>query len=260
LETITQDDCDDFIKAMVTPRSTGASITAIRALHAYGELVTYDTFAEGFRPWGTRTASSTARAVRPTPLENKTPPIPDRVFAPLVAASLHLVETIAPDADAALAHLAPLEAVKSTRGGTAPDFDARLDAYLQSLRSEGRSIPTTDGDGRRNHIDMSMIALHLGMQEPRHLRRDDRRSKILAAANDLGTGPGGLYGVRPGSEFSRESLSRTIRAILFACYIIVASLSGMRTSELAEIRRGWGVSARGARIGSSEVPRDCQAH
>jgi integrase len=235
LRTVTQAHCDAFIQTL-KPKTRHIAITAMRAFADYGPVLTYDEYPRGFRPFGDKTAAAASAVPRLGRSENRTPPIPDRVLAPLLAACLHLVENVAPDVAAATEHRARLQAVEAApHGGRAPDFDSRLDEYLSTLRRQGRPVPALDD---RSGINLGTVALHLGMRERRSLQRADRQSKLLDAARELGTAPGGLYGVRPRVEFTPTSLGEATHAVRTACLVVVAALSGMRHSELAEILRG----------------------
>lgn len=230
LRTVTQSVSDGFLST-ITPESRHIAISALRVFADYEPLLTYGGYADGFRPWGTLSAAAASGQPRLGEAGNKTPPIPDRVLAPLLAACLHIVDHVGPDVRSAQQELARLRAIEAPRGGVPTDFDAKLDEYLAELLMQGRPVPCVPSGA----INASMVALHIGMRDATALNRADRWSKITEAAEVVGTGVGGLRGARPGVEFDLRGLTTTSLVVRTACFIVVAALSGMRHSELAAI-------------------------
>lgn len=237
LATVTQTTCDGFLKT-ITPDSRHIAITAIRAFADYGPALTYDRYAADFRPWGDLSAKSASEQPGLGDAGNKTPPIPDRVFAPLLAACLLLVQELGPDLIAARAELARLTAIPSSRGSVRVDFDARLDDYLAAARRDQRAIPQAQRSYGRSHaIDLPMVALNISLRDQSALLRPDRWAKLTQAADELGLARTGLNTPGTRFSFSRSMISHMTRVVSTACYVVVAALSGMRSSELAAIER-----------------------
>ncbi|WP_448059068.1 hypothetical protein [Cellulomonas hominis] len=239
LRLVTQDVCNAFL-ATITPDCRHIAISALRVFSDYGSLLTHDKYAPEFRPWGTQSAASASGVPQLGKASNKTPPIPDRVFAPLLAACLHIVEHLGPDVLAATAQLDRLTSIPPTPRGAAPipSFDARLDDYLSALRGARRLFPGLRGSDGQLKPNLQTVALHLGLRDAKVLRQPRRWAKIQGAVDDLGLGVGGLYGLRPDVEFDRWGLTRARLVVQIACTIVVAALSGMRHSELGAIAPG----------------------
>lgn len=233
LRTVTQSTCDAFLTT-ITPESRHIAISALRVFADYEPLLTYGGYVDGFRPWGTMSAVAASGQPGLGDANNKTPPIPDRVFAPLLAACLHIVEQVGQDAQSAQQELARLRAIEAPRGGVPRDFDARLDEYLATLVASGRPVPSVPSGA----INASMVALQIGMRDGTALNRPDRWTKITETAAVVGTVVGGLRGARPGVEFDLRGLTTATAVVRTACLIVVAALSGMRHSELAAIGPG----------------------
>jgi len=237
LSSVDQGTCEAFLTT-ITPDSRHIAISAMREFEVYGELLSLDRYSPDFRPWGTLSAAAGSGQPGLGRAKKKTPPIPDRVFSPLLAACLHIVEVVGADVASATDHLGVLNAIPHAGwGGVRPDFDSRLDDYLASLRADGRPVPTSSRF-KEPSPSLQAIALHLGMRDGTALNVPDRMAKIQAAVEAVGLGVGGLYGARPGIEFDLDTLRTTRRVVHTACMIVVAALSGMRYSELAEIEPG----------------------
>src|SRR6266536_2516141 len=74
-----------------SPATRRAAVLAILELNNYRELFTTDRYPAGLRPWGGASASSVAEFTKSG--ENKTPPVPQRVLQPMLAAALYLTGT-----------------------------------------------------------------------------------------------------------------------------------------------------------------------
>ncbi len=75
-----------------SPATRRAAVLAILELNNYRELFTTDRYPAGLRPWGGASASSVAEFTKSG--ENKTPPVPQRVLQPMLAAALYLTGTL----------------------------------------------------------------------------------------------------------------------------------------------------------------------
>lgn len=237
LKTIAQSTCDGFLST-ITPESRHIAITALRDFADYGSVLTYGGYTDGFRPWGAASAKSASGQTGLGDASNKTPPIPDSLFSPLLAACLYIVEEIGPTAHELMAQRDLLRASLSTWGGRRHNFDARLDDYLSLLRKESAPLPLARQDfGRTHQINLSMVALNIGMKDPQALLRPDRWTKLTSAADELGLAENGILIQGTGVSRSLKDIGALVRLVSTACYIVVAALSGMRHSELAAIER-----------------------
>ncbi|MGH2687479.1 MAG: hypothetical protein ACRDKW_01525, partial [Actinomycetota bacterium] len=264
LADLTQPHCDAWLAGRqqeVTTSTVLAEVSALRLFADYRTVLTLDVFAEGFRPWGSRTASHVAGWKSGG--ENATPVIPDDVLGPVLAGALFLVETAGPDVLAARAQWRAIHE-RATRPSPLT-IDERLSGYLAELRRAGRCLPALDsqhlsqlrGRGALNEADplhrvnLSVGAGSIGV-DSHSLVMPNRRPVLEAALEELGCAPGGISvpvtmvenPTRPGhrqpwhGEFSPWEVEDLGKLVLTACYIVVAALSGLRHGELAEMRRG----------------------
>lgn len=262
LADVTQAHCDAWLAGRsVEVRRGGiqAEVIAIRRFADYGRLLSADAYRDGFRPWGAKTASQLA-GTRPRE-ENRTPVIPDEIFGPLLAGALFLVRVAGPDVLAAQAEWRRLQHTEPQSSSV----DVRLARYLAKLRREGRSLPelhqrhldhqrgrgVLDEDDPLHRVNLRLVERHIGCY-PGAVRRGGRRAVMEGALGELGCRDGGLHTVptavadpadptcsrpwHPG--FSPFDLEDMASLVLTACYLVVAALSGLRHSELAEMRRG----------------------
>ncbi|MEX1078028.1 MAG: hypothetical protein WED09_02840 [Homoserinimonas sp.] len=81
------------------------------------------------------------------------------------------------------------------------------------------------------------MALNIGMKDPQALLRPDRWTKLLDAADELGLAENGIRVEGAGVSQSLKAVAALLQLVSTACHIVVASLSGLRHSELAAIER-----------------------
>jgi integrase len=273
LGDVTQDHCDRYLAERRLRRdATGTVIgtfeesvarvaaATIIELASYGELLSADRYPDGFTPWNGR-SSSQVSGMRP-PTENKTPVVSQVVLQPLLAAALYMTTTIAPhlvllppqvqqrrQEDARLGEAAPdiglikdalrrhvrdgepLEAVRDVtvrarlRQGWSPD-DPLLAVSLPALAREAgthriRAAPLSDV---RPLIEQAVAAV--GTAKPW-----GRQAGHVPLAGDAGTVPWTL----PLDERDIRDLAGYAHT---ASLLLVATLTGMRASEMMELRHG----------------------
>lgn len=262
LAEVTQAHCDAWLagrRVEVQRSAAQADVIAVRRFADYGPILSADAYRDGFRPWGDATASQVV-GTHPHQ-ENRTPVIPDEIFGPLLAGALFLVRVAGPDVLAAQAEWDRLQ----RRRSNAAAMDANLRRYLARLRREGRRLPglhqrhldhqrgrdVLDEADPLHRVNLKLIEAHVGAY-PGSLRRRGRRQLVERALAELGCGDGGLLTVpasvadpaepeaarpwHPG--FSPFDLEDMASLVVTAGYLVVAALSGLRHSELAEMRRG----------------------
>ena len=221
-----------------------------------------------FEPWHGRKPAQVA-GYRFRVEENRTPRIPEAIIKPLLAWSLKYVTVFAPDILAARREVLALEQhhkALSAGDALAPRNErrarrqARLHAYLDERRRQGRGIPAwPDRIGRAAPVSGSepplnwqLIYLHVGADA--NLQRsaggqpnDKMRRTVEAAANELGTEIGGMdtqISVDPDTgrpwrvRFDARALAIEERMLQAACYVVCAYLTGMRDSEVQAMRPG----------------------
>lgn len=263
LADVTQAHCDTWLVErleLVTRGTVRAEVADLRRFAEYRSVLSSDAYPLGFNPWGDKTPAQVA-GWRPS-AENATPVIPDDVFGPVLAGALFLVQVAGPDVLVARDELRSLR-VPATAGSA---IDERLVDYIAGLRRQGRQVPelhqrSLDEQKHRRVLDTAdplyrvnfgIIERHLGSGNGVIVSTPRRRDLVANAVAELGLALGGLdtapsevadptdpLTVRPWHrEFSPYDVAELASLVLTGCYIVVAALSGLRQSELAEMRRG----------------------
>lgn len=246
---------------------TTSLVTTIIDLAFYGELFSTDCYPPGWRPWAGKAAIIVSDA-RPAG-ENKTQPVPEEVVRPLLAAALYIVDTLG-------AHLPELRrqvrqraqenragSGRSALGGRHYDV-AALAAVLDQHIAEGRPLEKASDANlalrRAAGLDpgdpLSAVSLEAlarqagiwGFKSGRYapLLRDKVAQAVAAVGVEHPWGRGAaLVNNADGSgqvPWTLPAGEQTVRHLgdyaTTACIIVIASVSGMRTSELAELRVG----------------------
>ena len=279
LGDVTQDHCDRYLVerhlrrdaagtviGTMDPSSVRVAAAVIIELACYRELLSADRYRDGFTPWNDRSSSQVA-GMRP-PAENKTPVVGQELLQPLLAAALYVTGTIGPrllplsaqvrqrrreDADLSeapvppgrieqvLRHHAddgePLEAVMTTTvrirlsQGWSPD-DPLLDVSFPALAREAgvaRIRPARLAEARP--LIEQTLAL-VGTAKPW-----GRLAEHVPRADGAGTAPWTL----PLDDRDVRSLTGYAHT---ACLLLTAALTGMRASELMELRHGCRSTSR----------------
>lgn len=221
-----------------------------------------------FEPWHGRKSAEVA-GYRFRVEENRTPRIPEAIIKPLLAWSLKYVTVFAPDILAARHELLALqehhkvltaEDALAHRNERRTRRQARLHAYLDERRRQGRGIPAwPDRIGRAAPVsgfepplNWQLIYLHIGadanlQRSADGQRNDEMRRTVEGAASELGTEIGGMdtqISVDPDtgrpwrSRFDARALAIEERMLQAACYVVCAYLTGMRDSEVQAMRPG----------------------
>ncbi|RFZ14334.1 hypothetical protein VIMS_02682 [Mycobacterium marinum] len=255
----TQADADRFLDDLRTgqhrPGGVGLTATSVRGyvttLRLLRECQAVLPDALSFFPWAGRSASSVSGEVTHT--ENTTPPLPWETWAPLITASWAIVDRFSDDIIAATETRAILPKEPRGRAG-ANAYNALLDW------SEQRGLlPLHTGFGRTKHqrgeANTTLLERLLGINanvlnraHPQYM--PDAVALITKAAADPERATfGGLHVptavvTHPDGTTSTwvdelglgetEHLESVLRA---ACYVLIASLTGMRDSEIQELTR-----------------------
>lgn len=250
----TQSDTDAYLEAMklgqhrrdgtgTKPHSAKNLVELFKTIYD-ARLVIADPFS--FAPWGRRTSASLTQTVRAP--ENETPPLPWPTWAPLVAASWAFVSRYATDILAGLAALKRLP--EDPRGPTGP---AALDRF-DSWRRAGGRVPLHTGLGRgtgaqnRGELNKRLLLRLTGIGSAALNSATGGYNRALAERVDtLLNDPtacslGGLYQATvPASdtdltpwaaELGPEEVRHLVSALRGACYVLIASLTGMRDGEI----------------------------
>jgi hypothetical protein len=279
LGDVTQDHCDRYLAERRLRKDAAGTVigtleesvarvaaAVVIELASYGELLSADRYRDGFTPWNGRSSSQVA-GMRP-PTENKTPVVSQETLQPLLAAALYMTTTIAPHLtvlspqvqqrrhdDARLGEAAPdpglirealrrhikdgepLEAVRDVdvrsrlRQGWSPG-DPLLSVSLPALAREAGAARIRPAllAAIRPLVEQAVAAV--GVAKPW-----GRQAPPVPRADGAGTTP-----------WTQPLDERDIRDLVgyahTACLILTAALTGMRGSELMELRHGCRSSSR----------------
>ncbi|WP_327370714.1 site-specific integrase [Streptomyces sp. NBC_01217] len=233
-------------------------VAVIQELGYYTELFSVGGYAPTFRPWGRRTAYSVAGMVRQR--GNKTPPLSNDVFQPLVAAALYVVEVLAPhvvELQQQLQEMIPNRPGRNSKRpgwkvevGQAIDrhvqegdpFDVALDHVVAERLAYGWApddpllrvnlISLAHETGRHAFYSTWLPALRGRLEEAVRDVGVAKRWGRAAALVERADGRGSVPWTPPmNTTEARVQLSRARTA----CVIALAALTGMRKSELAEL-------------------------
>jgi integrase len=273
LGEVSQDDCDRYLAERCLRKDSAGAVTgtldesvarvaaaAIIELAHYRELLTADRYRGGFTPWNGRSSSQVA-GMRP-PAENKTPVVGQEILQPALAAALYLTATIGP-------HLVTLPPQvqqrrrEHARLNEAAIDPGRLQEVLRQHAATGLPLEATRDVSARARLqqgwDPADPLLHVSFTA---LAREAGAGRIrpapLAAARPLIEQTLALVGTakpwaRQAAHVSRADGAgmaawtlpldeRDIRDLAgyvhTACLLLTAALTGMRPSELMELRHG----------------------
>ncbi|MEU5093432.1 hypothetical protein [Streptomyces sp. NPDC020996] len=256
LDAVTQPVLDAYL---VHCRSEGLLTSSIRhrlqvisRLHLAAQAVVTDALV--ITPWNGRPLTRVIGVEPKRKHENETPRIPPNVIGPLVQAALFYVRTAAKDIINARAELTELEASVEDIHGLSLN---RLERYLHGLASDGRGVPVLDGVGRLVHLAGSPAYTYVMRKSGagRGVAGGVYDERIDRALELLGPEPGGMdtpiaphlqTGLPWRDRFSPAAVPHEERLLRTACYILIAYLSGMRDSEVKELRNDCHFTERSA--------------
>ncbi len=250
------------------PATRRAAAQVVVDLLNYGELFTADHLDPRLRPWGGASASAVA-GMPGGRHGNTTPPVDDTVLQPLLAAALYLVITLGPHV--AVLHEQVRQAGKvRSRTPRPPGPRARqknpaieLAAVLEGHRRSSEPLPELDDASRKDRIfhgwdpadpllavNLDAIARQAGFIQFEARWLPPLRSDIRTALRAVGTdrpwaraaaevaradSQGSLPWTTPLHRFEADALIGITRT---ATTVLTGAVSGMRSSELMELRTG----------------------
>lgn len=231
-------------------------IGVIVRLALCGGFLTHDRLE--IVPWRGRTPYVVAGVVEAT--ENATPRIPEDVLGGLLRWSLFYVEVAGADVLAAGAEIAAMEGRRQTPG---PPLE-KLRRWISDRRCAGRGIPAVFGHAKSGdggfavgdlRVNRPLVVRMAGLSEFDHVDTGLRHRLLEAAVEELGLELGGLdttmsenpsTGCPWRGPVTPQDLVVERRMLQAACYVVCAYLSGMRDSEVQELRRGCHEVSRSA--------------
>lgn len=261
LADTTEADLDDYCRHILDKPAASAAwkrkaLVAVQRLHAYRHFLPEHCRLPAPRPWGGANAAELADHPGPQLGENRTPRIHPDVMGPLLSAALLVVDTIAADlipvarrliALRQMAHQVAPDARRRTqrenqvsRWGTT---EQQLECFLPALQAHGHPLPGRR-EGRRTVLDLEGLAVAGWMEHdllqraPFHTRLDGSTlpiKKDLLRVTHFTPVEGKPWRDQP---VSAVELTRLLRQISTASFLVTAYLSGVRTGEALNLRRG----------------------
>lgn len=220
-------------------------VTALRLARDFGAALEHPLL---FRPWNGRTANEISGSSRA--LENATPPLGWATWAPLVAGSWAFVDRFSSDIIAAGEAKRELPREPTGPSGWEP---------FQKWFAEGGVLPLSTGVGQtpqergapNKRLLCRRLRVNANFANPAHHSYRPEATRIIAemAANPNRSEVGGLYtpsilvshedgSTSPWiSELGLGEYEHLISVLRGACYVIIASLTGMRDGEIQDMQR-----------------------
>jgi hypothetical protein len=248
-----------------SPGTRRAAAQAVIDLVNYRELFTADRPDPGLRPWGGATATAIAEMPSGRSM-NKTQPLSDDVLQPMLAAALYLASVIGPhavtlnqqvkEADRQHGRSAPGEFAKPARAPAA-EITRLLDRY----RHAGEPLPMLPGHVVSERlaagwqpadpllpVSLNILARQAGISQFSLRWLDELRCLLEETVSAVGIqemfardgalvdradGQGKVSWSPPLHRLEAVALAGVIRT---AAATVIAAVSGMRASELMELR------------------------
>ncbi|WP_063801649.1 hypothetical protein [Streptomyces curacoi] len=281
LEEVTQTLCEQYLEERswsvpepnkpqrrLAPDTLTEIVRCMKLVPLYSELLSTDRHRPGFTPWPGRTAASVVGAE--SGRANRVPPMPDHVLQPLLATCLYLVNDVGPH----LADLLDELRVDAAAAASLPRFTVdRLPAMrdvLVQMRAAHEPLPAIsaqkgavveeqDERGPLRYLAASRLGRRIGVRELSRSEPYQRLKEdpvLLELAVEVGFAGAWARNAAPIPRAdTKEPVPWTrpladgdveIMAgyVVTACLVLTCALSGMRTSELAEIAVGGRSSKR----------------
>lgn len=235
LHEVDQDWLDAWLDSVRHLDST-TQITRIglwRRIALYAPLLSFEGI--GFLPWGERSASRiTGHRAQ---VENKTPRIPEQIYGPAMRWAFFYIDYALDDV---LTSRRWLEASQRHR---APPWvsDERLGRYFAELKRDGKRVPTKADGEPAWFIIARESGLSIGVVRSRRARVEDAIAALGSSLLDEEQGWTSLPGCKApwrtglAGRIGRASI-REIQHCIAACYLVIGVLSGMRDSEVTNLR------------------------
>ncbi|GGN36056.1 integrase [Streptomyces kronopolitis] len=274
LREVTQEHCQRYLAVRSTirdkhgrrlraasPSQQRAVVTAVMDLAFYSDLFTNDRYHPSFRPWNFTPPAVVAGM--PKQAENKTQPVPDHILQPLLAACLYIVDTLGPHLTVLLRQV---ESRPPRHGGarrpnpTFADLARALDEHrstgdplveMTDRRVNERLAAGWNPDDPLLRVNFLALAVRVGCREVRsHMLTpgfrelaEDTVAKVGLAkpwGREVAAVPRAdtqelVPWITPLHTQKAQDLAGVARQ---AALTVIAAVSGMRNSELAELLVG----------------------
>jgi integrase len=258
---VTTADLDDYYRHITDQPATSLNwkrraLNAVQRLHAYRDFLPSHSRLPGRASGGGASTWQLVEDHAPKLGENRTQRIHPEVMQPLLSAALLVTDAIAADLQPAAGRLIAMRRLadrvapdlrRQTRGPGTSRWKAtiqQLERLLAGLAEDGQALPGVRA-GRTTAIDT--IGLAVGGWLDRDLITRTRAARAMLAdcnlpvtANLLRVTRFTRFGPRPWRDRTIDAadLVRMLRQVVTACFLVIAYLSGVRTGEALNLRRG----------------------
>jgi len=257
---VTTADLDSYYRHVTDAMATSTSwrrkaLVAVQRLHAYRQVLPEDCRLPAPRPWGGASAAELAgnQAVRRG--ENRASRIHPDVMQPLLSAALLVTDVIAADliptarrltAMRRLAHqVAPSARRHQPQGAERRHvLQQHLEHLLPALAAHGHALPGLR-DADQTILDLDGLTIggwldHTYLRKVPALKQTLNTCGLPIKADLLRVTRYSQIGARPWRDrpIGASELIEVLRHVSTACFLTIAYLSGVRTGEALNLRRG----------------------
>jgi len=248
----------------LSPATRRMAVQAVLDLIDYRDLFTTSAVRAGLRPWGNRSSCAVA-GLRSAPNSNSTPPVPQEIFQPMLAAALYVVGTLGPHVRELTRQARTARSnrhlLRQVSGSSRPPGE--LTAVLHRHIATGSPLPQLTGYEIRQRLNagwreddpvlpvsITQLAAEAGDDEFPRCWLKVLRPAIEDAVGQVGTAPpwardapqvqdaageDHLPWTRPLFPLEVIAVTEMTRT---AAATVIAALSGMRSGELMELTVG----------------------
>lgn len=228
------------------------TLAAVQRLHAYRDVLPATDRLPERRLWGGASAAELAGDPGPRLGENRTPRIHPAVMEPLLSAAMLVIDAIAADLVPAAQQLIRIRALAHRAGGAMPRTDTsrwqstveRLERIVTAMVTAGQHLPGRTGRLGRLEVDLTGLAIATGLErsvlDKGTCRRILADSRLLLTRDMMRTTMFTPIDGRPWrtEPVEADELLVLLRHLSTASFLAVAYLSGIRTGEVLNLRRG----------------------
>ncbi|MEU3157222.1 site-specific integrase [Streptomyces griseoincarnatus] len=268
LQDVTQQHCQGFYETRrhtrgthggpLRPTSSHTLMTAAQAVQEpvfYNDLFTTDRFTEGFIPWAGRTPYQVAGRTRST--ENVVQPLRDEALRPWLAASLYIMQTLGPHVRDLIRTVRQYDdgAPWPSKGTHQERLEAAIHTHLDQdvplepvgAREIGsRLVEGWSADDPLLALNVLSIAREAGLTSFSYRHLAPLRPLLEQTVAAVGLRPRWAWNAAPVERAdgagtvpwtegfaTAEEAGRMVERVRTACQVVVALLTGLRSSELA---------------------------
>lgn len=251
------------------PATRRAAAQTVVDLVNHRELFSLDTVAQSLRPWGG--AAPSVVAEMPSGVgQNKTPPVPEDVLGPMLAAARYLIDTLGPHAIDLITQVREADRKWShTRGEhvlTSKLPAAQLTGLLAGYEHRGEPLPLVAEHTIRDRLaagwapedpltrlSLGLLARQAGFTQfwaqwiPPMRERIEATLAVVGAEKPFGrnavpvdpaSGDGADGTLAWTLPLDRQQAVALVGIVRTAAIALLAAVSGMRSSELMELQLG----------------------